>query len=152
MTLRDWTLQLLRFAAILPLSLLSCLQAQINGDIEAEIPFAFVVADTTLGPGSYVIHPLGGDDPAMEIRSADGSNAVTVLITRSVSSSVPPKTELHFHRYGDREFLAKVLVERNAERAEIEPSRAEKTMKRQGPRAQVHSLPARYRKAPLDPS
>jgi hypothetical protein len=152
MSIRDWILQLLRFAPVLLLGLFPVLQAQITGDIEAEIPFSFVVADTTLSPGKYVIHPLGGDDPAMEIRRAEGGEPVTVLITRSVSTSLPPKTELLFNRYENQEFLAKVLVEGNHEKAEIEPSRAEKTAKREGQGAHVHSLPATNRKGSFDPS
>ena len=152
MRVRDRTLPLLGFAAVLLLGPFSALQAQISGDIEADIPFSFVVADTTLGPGAYVIHPLAGDDPAMEVRRADSGKLVTVLITRSVGSSVPPKTELLFNRYDNQEFLSKVLVEGNSERAEIEPSRAEKALKREGRRPRVRTLPATFRKGSLDPS
>jgi hypothetical protein len=136
---------------LLPGSLAS-LQAQITGQIEAQIPFSFVVADTTLEPGNYVIRPLGGDDPAMEVRRAEGGKAVNVLITRAVSSNLPPKTELLFNRYADQEFLAKVLVEGNHEKAEIEPCRLESKLKREGQRAQIHVLPAKHRQATLDPS
>jgi hypothetical protein len=122
------------------------LHAQITGDIEAEIPFAFVVAEKTFGPGSYVMHPLGGEDPAMEIRRVDGRGSVVALITRSVGASIPTRTELLFNRYGDQEFLSKVLVEGNEEKAEIEPSRGELALRKEGQRAQLHSHPARYRK------
>jgi hypothetical protein len=152
MSIRDWILQLARLAAVFLLGLFPVLQAQITGDIEANIPFSFVVADTSVSAGKYVIHPLGGDDPAMEIRRAEGGEPVTVLITWSVSTSLPPKTELLFNRYENQEFLSKVLVERNPERAEIEPSRAEKALRREGRRPQVHLLPATYRKGSLDPS
>ena len=152
MSVEALALQMVRFAAVMLLGAVPGLRAQITGQIEAEIPFSFVVADTTLAPGSYGIHPVGGDDPAMEIRRADGAKTVTVLITRSVSSSLPAKTELLFNRYDNQEFLSKVLVEGNHEKAEIEPSRAESALRRERRRAQAHSLPARHRKAALDPS
>jgi hypothetical protein len=148
MKIRVVALQSLLFASFLVGGMLPSLCAQITGDIEADIPFAFVAADTTLGPGSYTIHPLGGEDPAMEIRSADGRASAVVLITRSVGGSVAPRTELLFSRYGDQEFLAKILVEGNEEKAEIERSRSESALRREGQRAQLHSLVARYRPAP----
>jgi len=148
MKIRVLALQSVLFGSFLVGGMLPSLQAQITGDIDADIPFAFVVADTTLGPGRYTIHPLGGEDPAMEIRSADGRASAVVLITRSVGGSAAPRTELLFHRYGDQEFLSKILVERNEEKAEIERSRSESARRREGQKAQLHSLPARYRPAP----
>ncbi len=145
-------LQCVLFGSGLVGGMLPGLQAQITGDIDADIPFAFVVADKTLGPGSYTIHPLGGDDPAMEIRSQGGRESAVVLITRSVGGSMSPKTELLFLRYGDQEFLSKVLIEHNNEKAEIERSRAESKLRREGQKAEIHLLPARYRRAGPDPT
>jgi hypothetical protein len=152
MNIRGRTLQWILVGAGILAGMLPHLHAQITGDIEAEIPFEFVVADKTLSPGSYVIHPLGGEDPAMEIRRAGSHEAVVALITRSVGASIPVRTELLFNRYGDQEFLSKVLVEGNEEKAEIERSRAESALRREGRKPQLHPLPARYRKSAIDPS
>ena len=40
-------------------------QAQIIGNLEAEIPFQFNVGNTTLPAGRYVIHHLEGSDPSI---------------------------------------------------------------------------------------
>lgn len=152
MRIRIFTLPCILLGSGLISGMLPKLQAQIAGNIEADIPFSFVAGDTTFRPGSYVIHPLGGEDPAVEIRRTDDPKGVSVLITRTVGASVPAKTELIFVRYGDREFLSKILVEGNEEKAEIERSRAELALRREGQKAEVHSHPARYRKAPLSQS
>ncbi len=136
----------------LVLGLPANLRAQILGDIEADIPFAFVAEDQAFPAGSYVMRPRGGDDPAIEIRRAGSDEAVVALITRCVGASIPVRTELIFRRYGEREFLAKILVEGNAEKAELERSRAESELRRQGEKAELHSRPARFRKTALDPS
>jgi hypothetical protein len=152
MNIRTFILQcMLLGSGLVPGTLLN-LHAQITGDVEAEIPFPFVVADKAFRPGSYLVHPLGGDDPAMEIRRVGGDESALVLITRSVGGSIPTKTELFFHRYGDQEFLSKILVEGSEEKAEIEPSRAESELRKQGRKPQVHSHPAKYRTAGLNQS
>jgi len=152
MNIRIFTLQCILLGSGLVFSLPPSVHAQITGDIEAEIPFSFVVSDTTFAPGRYVIHPLGGDDPAMEIRRLDGHQSAVVLITRSVGASIPAKTELLFVRYGDQEFLSKILVEGNEEKAEIERSRAESALRKEGRKAELHSHPARYRKTTVNQS
>jgi hypothetical protein len=152
MNFRTFTLQCALLGSGLVSGMLLNLHAQISGDIEADIPFPFVVADTTFSPGSYVVHPLGGDDPAMEIRRVGGHESAVVLITRSVGGSIAAKTELLFHRFGDQEFLAKIFVEGNEEKAEIERSRTESALRKEGRKAQLHSHPARYRKTALNPS
>ena len=152
MKIRVVALQCVLFGSGLAGGMLPTLPAQITGDIAADIPFAFVVADRTLGAGSYTIHPLGGDDPAMEIRAEDGRESAVVLITRSVGGGIATRTELLFHRYGEQEFLSKILIEGIDEKAEIEPSREESALRREGQKAQLHSHPARYRKAVPDPT
>jgi hypothetical protein len=50
--------------------------AQIVGDMEANIPFQFHAGNTKLPPGKYVVHALEDSDlTMMEISSADGSTS-----------------------------------------------------------------------------
>jgi hypothetical protein len=152
MNIRSFILQCALLGSGLVLGAFLNLQAQITGDVEAEIPFPFVVADKAFPAGSYVIHPLGGEDPAMEIRRVGSDESVVVLITRSVGGSIPTKTELLFHRFVDQQFLSKILVEGSEEKAEIEPSRAELDLRKEGRRPQLRSHPATYRKTRLNQS
>src|SRR6266446_3282858 len=51
-------------------------QAQIVGNLEADIPFQFHVGNAKLPPGTYIIHVLDNSDlTMMEISSADGSSS-----------------------------------------------------------------------------
>ena len=51
-------------------------QAQIVGNLEADIPFQFHVGNVKLPPGKYTIHVLDNSDlTMMEISSTDGSSS-----------------------------------------------------------------------------
>ncbi len=149
---RNRTLRWALVVAAFFVGLFPTLQAQIVGQIEADVPFSFVVADKTLAPGSYVMRPVGDLDPGLEIRRADGEETILVLVTRSVGGSLPVRTELVFHRYDEQRFLAIVMVEGNHEKAELELSRAEKALRREGRAPSIQTVPARHRPGGGDPS
>jgi len=87
-------------------------QAQIIGQLEADIPFTFHAGGSKLPPGKYVIHVLDNTDLSlMEIESADGRTAALFQVREAQDSTEPKKTELVFNHYGDRYFLAKVFDE-----------------------------------------
>jgi len=51
-------------------------QAQITGDLEADIPFQFHAGNTKVPPGKYTIHVVDNSAlTTMEISSADGSSS-----------------------------------------------------------------------------
>ncbi len=144
----------IRFASLLVLAsglLLSLLPsvalAQITGDIEADIPFKFVVENTTLGPGKYVIHPMTMEQTTMEIRSESGHVAVAFLTEQTEAANVPAKTELIFDKYGTQEFLSKIFVEGNRSGVQVAKSRTEKQLQGKGQKPTSHSHPAKLRKA-----
>jgi hypothetical protein len=144
------SLHVILLAALSAPFALSSLQAQIEGDIEAEVPFSFVVADKTLGRGHYLMRLRGGDDPAMEIHGPRGRGAVRVPVTISVGPNVPPKSGLVFNQYENQTFLAKILVQGCNEAAEIEPSGGEKNLRRHGQRPKVLFHPAKHRRTAPD--
>ena len=62
--------------------------AQIVGDMEANIPFQFHAGNTKLPPGKYVVHVLEGSDlTMMEISNADGSTSAC----KSLAFHVPTR-------------------------------------------------------------
>ncbi|HWY06291.1 MAG TPA: hypothetical protein VNY24_05490 [Candidatus Acidoferrales bacterium] len=102
-------------------------QAQIIGNLQAEIPFQFNVGNTTLPAGSYLIHHLEGNDlMVMEIRSNDGTLSALFNVESAEAKSAPEKTELIFNKYGDRYFLSELFDEGNADGNRLPPSRDEK--------------------------
>jgi hypothetical protein len=102
-------------------------QAQIIGNLAADIPFQFEVGNTTLPAGKYIIHQLEGSDlTMMEISSADGKLSALFDVESEEAKAVPEKTELIFNKYGDRYFLSEMFDEGNADGNRLFESRDEK--------------------------
>jgi hypothetical protein len=104
-------------------------QAQIVGNLEADIPFQFHAGNAKLPPGKYTIHMLENTDlTVMEIISVDNSTSALFEVGRTQASSAPAKSELIFNKYGNRYFLAKVFDEGNPAGSQVLESRYEKRM------------------------
>src|SRR6266436_6956887 len=81
-------------------------QAQIVGEVEANIPFQFHAGNVKLPAGRYFIHVLDNTDlTVMEITSADGSTSALFDVRSAQANSAPAKSELIFNKYGNRYFL-----------------------------------------------
>ena len=120
-------------------------QAQIVGNLEADIPFQFHVGNTKLPPGKYTIHVLDNTDlTVMEITSADGSTSALFEVQSAQANSAPAKSELIFNKYGNRYFLSKVSEEGSSSGSEVFESRYEKRVGQAAAEAQEH-VPARKR-------
>jgi len=99
-------------------------QAQIIGNLEADIPFQFHAGNTELPPGKYVIHILDNSDlTIMEISSADGKMSALFDVREAEANSTPARDELIFNKYGNRYFLAKLFDESNADGSAVIESR-----------------------------
>jgi hypothetical protein len=102
-------------------------QAQIIGNLEADVPFQFHVGNNTLPAGKYMIHQLEGSDlTVMEISSADGKLSALFNVEAEQAKSEPEKTELIFNKYGDRYFLSELFDEGNPDGNRLVASRDEK--------------------------
>ncbi len=82
-------------------------QGRSSHKIRADIPFDFMVSDTSFPAGSYSVSTLAPG--VLLIRSRDGHESVVVM-TRDVQESLTPQdeTNLVFNRYGDQYFLAQM--------------------------------------------
>jgi hypothetical protein len=119
--------------------------AQIDGDLDAEIPFQFHVGTRELPAGKYRIHVL--DDSSLrvvEITSTDGSTSAIFQVEESEAKSVPAQSELIFNKYGDNYFLSKFYDEGNPSGCELIESRYEKQLSKGAVVAQEH-LPAHHK-------
>jgi hypothetical protein len=119
-------------------------QAQIIGNVEANIPFQFYAGSTKFPPGNYVIHVLDNSDlTLMEISSADGKMSAVFDVRDAEANSAPAKSELIFNKYGDRYFLAKLFDESNPNGSAVIESRYEKRVDKGTAEAQEH-VPAHH--------
>ena len=120
-------------------------QAQIVGEIEANVPFPFHAGNVKLPAGRYFIHVLDNTDlTVMEIRSADGSTSALFEVHDAEANSAPAKSELIFNKYGNRYFLAKLFDEGNPSGSAVDESRYEKTVSKAAAEAQAH-VPAHHK-------
>lgn len=106
--------------------------AQIIGDLQANIPFQFHVGNTKFPAGEYRIHVLDDSDlTTMEISSMDDSASALFQVREADTNSEPTKTELIFNKYGKRYFLAKMFDEGNPSGAQVSESGYEKRISQQ---------------------
>ena len=98
--------QLATFA--LTLAAANAVYAQ-NLTLKANVPFKFVVAGQTVPAGRYTIDELHGAR-AIVIRKDDAKAAVLATPGAVEQRGAGGPTQLVFHRYGNRYFLAQVRV------------------------------------------
>ncbi len=72
---------------------------------QADIPFDFVVGNSTLHAGTYTIVPMNTGGSVIQMRSADLKDAVVITPCICASDSGQHENELVFKVIGDRYFL-----------------------------------------------
>jgi|GEM_PF-595997 len=126
--------------------------AQIRSDatIRANIPHSFVVNNTTLPEGSYVItlaDPDASELNELEIRSANGKTAV-LFDTEPVSvPGTASATELVFDKVGDTYFLSRVFLKGDAGGNQVLKSKKQRRLEETGSIAESHSIAASVEQA-----
>jgi len=78
--------------------------------IVARVPFAFMVGDSHMPAGDYVVREMSGDPSVVSIASADGRQfAYTLTIPSSAYAlETPTQPELMFEKLDNQYFLARV--------------------------------------------
>lgn len=76
--------------------------------VRANIPFDFVIGNSTLHAGRYTIHPIRGGDGPILLHSADLREAVVMNPITCDSGSRQHESKLVFKVIGDRYFLYQI--------------------------------------------
>lgn len=117
--------------------------------IQANVPFTFVVGDTTLPAGKYDIRVLDGDSAnVLELRSVHGRTSV-VFDTENAETrrdQIVSKGELAFDKIGDTYFLSQIWMAGSASGSQLVKSRMEKRLEGKGMKSERHSIVAILRK------
>jgi len=121
--------------------------AQVDSDITilANVPFAFVVGDTTFPAGEYQIKGLDDATPGvLELSSVNGRKRVVfdTNAARTRDDEPATKTELVFNTFGDKYFLSQVWVAGSGSGSELVKSKMEKELEGAGGKSERHSIAA----------
>jgi hypothetical protein len=118
-------------------------QIQSNVTVEANIPFSFVVNDTTLPAGKYTIRTTEDTTlNVLEIRNDDGRVAVLVDTNTVQPNQMPNKSQLVFDKVGDTYFLSQVFVDGDESGNQLIKSRMERRLASNGLKAEKQSVAA----------
>lgn len=98
-----------------------------QGDVIANIPFSFMVANQTLPAGHYTIRPFG----EITLRISNFQHQGVMVQTNSVKSKASDSgAKIVFHRYGDVYFLSEVWAAANSTGRQLSKSRNEEELTR----------------------
>jgi hypothetical protein len=99
-------------------------------NVQAKIPFDFVLGDKVYPAGEYSVQNVINDNHALRLRNTTSQRAALIL-HRPTSSPAPAKqTQLVFHRVGNTYFLYQVQVAGNTLGREFQMSHQETQMAR----------------------
>jgi len=128
--------------AVLTFVMATCAFGQVSVMVKANIPFDFAVGRMVQPAGDYTLNPQGAGYPATYLlQGADGRSGI-FLLTNMAHWKGPeePRTELVFHRYGDRYFLAQIWMGTDIGR-QLPVTKEEKELARGPSEMQLASIP-----------
>ena len=121
-------------------------RAQIDSDvtIEADIPHAFMVKDTLLPPGRYMVKVADNDNlNVLEIRRMDGRAKSILFETESIQANREPgKSELVFDKLGDKYFLSQVFLKGDEYGNQLAKTKMQRELEDGGLKAERQSVAA----------
>jgi len=132
-------LSVIAMGCLLSLLLVGNVHAQLPGtEIRASIPFDFTVRGKTLPAGEYALTRIGDEPSGLLIRNVRDKREHIVFETEPKDARrIPRRNVLVFNRYGDSYFLEEVVTAGEETGRELEPSHAERTLRREMAKNQV---------------
>lgn len=88
-----------------------------EGQIVVNVPFSFIVGDTRMPAGSYIVKEMPEAASVLSIASKDGRHYALTMTIPLRSDEVAVQPELVFEKYADQYFLARVLTDDGGSRA-----------------------------------
>jgi hypothetical protein len=126
---------------VLSISGLTTARAQVTDTVVADIPFGFVIRDTTLPAGEYSIRRVNSADPSvMVISSNEGQRHVLFVVNSAQAKKEPHQTELIFDRAGDQYFLSEIFEGWDSNGVELPKPPSERYLEKEGAKVQLDSV------------
>jgi hypothetical protein len=85
--------------------------ARADEQVIAHVPFAFIVGESRLPAGDYVVKEMDSDPGVIQIARADGHQVMFTLTQTASSSGMQGRPRLVFEKFEDQYFLARVVRE-----------------------------------------
>jgi hypothetical protein len=104
------------FLAIVVVVVSAASVARADELVVAHVPFAFIVGDSRLPAGDYIVKEVDNDPSVISITSADGHQSTFILTMASSSSEMREQPRLMFEKFEDQYFLARVIRGDGSER------------------------------------
>jgi hypothetical protein len=125
-------------------ALTSNAQIQSDATIRANISHSFVVNNTTLPAGTYVITvpDTTSDLNVLEIRSTNNKTAVLFDTEPVNATRIMQQSELVFDKIGDTYFLSRVFMSGDEGGNQVLKSKRQKRLEESGSTAESSSIPA----------
>jgi hypothetical protein len=109
--------------------------------IQADVPHAFIVRDTTLPAGKYTIKRLDDTQPnVLQIRSDNGRTEVTFEVESAQAKRIPRKAELVFDKVGDQYFLSQIWASDSDIGYQLPKTKAQEGLEGSGMQTEHHSI------------
>lgn len=83
--------------------------ARADEQVMAHVPFAFIVGESRLPAGDYIVKEMDSDPGVIRIASADDHQSVFTLTMTSSSSKMQGQPRLVFEKFDNQYFLARVV-------------------------------------------
>jgi hypothetical protein len=78
--------------------------------VVAKVPFDFIVGETVMPAGSYVVQSVEDENGVMSVESADGRSTAMTLAQSAAALEAFTEPHLVFEKFGGRYFLARVVA------------------------------------------
>ena len=133
-----WLLTTILFFSTAFLGIASAQMENADLGVKAQIPFAFNAGNTRLPAGDYTIVRTTDINPDMEIRNADDTIGVLLIVEDTPSAMHPQNAELVFDKINQKEFLREVHTTQTDFQFPV--SRTEKKLEMKGAKSQSHKI------------
>ena len=91
--------------------------ARADEQVTAHVPFAFIVGESRLPAGDYIVKELDDDPGVITVASTHGHQSIFMLTMTSSPNEKGAKPRLVFEKFDDQYFLARVVRDDGDERA-----------------------------------
>jgi hypothetical protein len=132
--MKQYMAKLAMAIAVIGLAAAPAVAAEMQSQVKAEIPFAFMAGEKAMPAGTYTVFHSGSNG-VITLRAIDGKSAAMVQVNPVYRKDGDMRAELWFNKYGERYFLSRVNHPTWAYNQEVRKTKTEREYVAQAPGA-----------------